>query len=61
MIKSAIWLAEQMSGAVPPHPQPQVGAPTGQGLSVFDLWAPQVLRDRSRKGRIIWSLKQLGI
>lgn len=33
-----------MSGAVPPHPQPQVGAPTGQGPSVLDLWAPQVLR-----------------
>lgn len=37
-LNSAIWLEKQMSGAVPLHPQPLVRAPTGQGLSVLDLW-----------------------
>lgn len=38
-----IWLEKQLSGAAPSHPQPQLRALTGQGLSVLDLWVPQVL------------------
>lgn len=38
------WKSNVWSWAIPPSPQPQVRAPTGQGLRVLDLWAPHVLR-----------------